>query len=109
MTAQHRSTQLAAQVCQTLETAPDSTLPMTYQQLAEMLALEPPRTVQRVASALEVSATCHLATDRLGVPALQNRLYIYRGSMNPTAGEIAEGVWSSREWRKVRVPATGGS
>ncbi|WP_189470221.1 hypothetical protein [Litchfieldella qijiaojingensis] len=53
MTAQHRNTQLAAQVRQILETAPEEMLPMTYQQLAEMLALEPPRTIHRVALGLE--------------------------------------------------------
>lgn len=53
MTACHRNTQLAAQVRQILETVPESALPMTYQQLAEALALEPPRTIQRVALVLE--------------------------------------------------------
>ncbi|WP_110597932.1 hypothetical protein [Salinicola lusitanus] len=44
---------LPAQVRQLLETAPRQTLPLTYQQLADALALQPPRTIQRVAQALE--------------------------------------------------------
>ena len=44
---------LPAQVRQLLETAPCETLPLTYQQLAEALGLQPPRTIQRVAQALE--------------------------------------------------------
>ena len=44
---------LPAQARQLLETAPRETLPMTYQQLAEALGLQPPRTIQRVAQALE--------------------------------------------------------
>lgn len=36
-----------------LESAPAASLPMTYQQLAEALGLTPPRTIQRVAQALE--------------------------------------------------------
>lgn len=44
---------LAAQVRQLLETLPEERLPITYQQVAEALGLEPPRTIQRVAQALE--------------------------------------------------------
>ncbi|GAB2788572.1 hypothetical protein GCM10027040_13480 [Halomonas shantousis] len=44
---------LPAQARHLLETAPRETLPMTYQQLAEALGLRPPRTIQRVAQALE--------------------------------------------------------
>lgn len=44
---------LPAQIRHLLETAPREALPMTYQQLAEALALRPPRTIQRVALALE--------------------------------------------------------
>ncbi|WFF41745.1 hypothetical protein EVC62_09670 [Salinicola endophyticus] len=36
-----------------LEAAPREALPITYQQLAEALGLQPPRTIQRVAQALE--------------------------------------------------------
>lgn len=47
------SVSLPSQVRQLLETAPRETLPLTYQQLAEALGLQPPRTIQRVAQALE--------------------------------------------------------
>ncbi|AMC99416.1 hypothetical protein LOKO_00320 [Halomonas chromatireducens] len=46
-------TPLAGQVRKVLETAPEAMLPMTYQQLAEALGLKPPRTIQRIAHALE--------------------------------------------------------
>ncbi|PMR81796.1 hypothetical protein [Halomonas urumqiensis] len=44
---------LAAHVRRLLEVTPSSQLPMTYQQVAESLGLAPPRTIQRVAMALE--------------------------------------------------------
>ncbi|MBB3231277.1 hypothetical protein [Halomonas stenophila] len=44
---------LAVRARRVLELAPESLLPMTYQQLAEALGLAPPRTIQRVAQALE--------------------------------------------------------
>ena len=45
--------QLATQARRLLEAAPAATLPMTYQQLGEALGLKPPRTIRRVAQALE--------------------------------------------------------
>ncbi|MGO2131610.1 MAG: hypothetical protein ACTH3D_01745 [Halomonas sp.] len=45
---------LAARARRLLETLPASELPLTYRQLAEALGLEPPRTIQRVAQALEM-------------------------------------------------------
>lgn len=47
------SPSLVSQVRRHFETAPRGTLPLTYQQLAEALGLQPPRTIQRVAQALE--------------------------------------------------------
>ncbi|MGR2739330.1 hypothetical protein ACUY1T_12855 [Billgrantia sp. Q4P2] len=44
---------LPTQARRLLEAAPAASLPMTYQQLAEALGLTPPRTIQRVAQALE--------------------------------------------------------
>ncbi|WP_319022839.1 hypothetical protein [Salinicola avicenniae] len=44
---------LPSRVRQLLETAPRDSLPMTYQQVAEALSLQPPRTIQRVAQVLE--------------------------------------------------------
>lgn len=43
----------AAAVRETLEAAPREKLPMTYQDVADTLGLQPPRTIQRVAQALE--------------------------------------------------------
>ncbi|MFC3285902.1 hypothetical protein [Litchfieldella rifensis] len=70
MTARHRHTQLATQVRHILETVPDSMLPMTYQQLAETLALEPPRTIQRVAQVLEQLMREDAEQDRPFIAAL---------------------------------------
>ncbi|WP_148252579.1 hypothetical protein [Aidingimonas lacisalsi] len=53
MPAYDSETSLATRARRILETAPEAALPMTYQQLAEALGLQPPRTIQRVAQALE--------------------------------------------------------
>lgn len=45
--------ELARRVRQLLEAVPEAALPLTYQQLAEALELTPPRTIRRVALALE--------------------------------------------------------
>ncbi|RTQ99870.1 hypothetical protein [Halomonas nitroreducens] len=45
--------ELPAQARALLERAPEATLPMTYQRLAEALGLTPPQTIRRVARALE--------------------------------------------------------
>ncbi len=47
------SMSLAPAIRQLLLTAPEATLPMTYQQVAQALGLVPPRTIQRVTRALE--------------------------------------------------------
>ncbi|MFG6138037.1 hypothetical protein [Halomonas sp. B23F22_10] len=44
---------LPARARRLLETVPEVELPLTYQRLAEALALTPPRTIRRVALALE--------------------------------------------------------
>jgi len=64
------SSSLPAQVRQFLETAPRETLPMTYQQLAKALALRPPRTIQRVAQALESLMREDAQQDRPFIAAL---------------------------------------
>jgi len=46
-------TPLAARIRHLLGTPPREALPMTYQQVAGALGLEPPRTIQQVALALE--------------------------------------------------------
>ena len=61
---------LAAPVRRILETAPESRLPMTYQQLAEALGLTPPRTIQRVAQALEALMREDAKVERPFVAAL---------------------------------------
>ncbi|GHC37962.1 hypothetical protein [Aidingimonas halophila] len=53
MSACDSDVSLATRARRILETAPETALPMTYQQLAEALGLQPPRTIQRVAQALE--------------------------------------------------------
>lgn len=45
---------LPARTRHLLDAAPAASLPLTYRQLAEALGLTPPRTIQRVAQALEV-------------------------------------------------------
>lgn len=45
--------ELAPRLRKLLEGLPDAALPITYQQAAEALGLTPPRTIQRVALALE--------------------------------------------------------
>ncbi|MCK2184080.1 hypothetical protein [Halomonas getboli] len=44
---------LPARARHLLESAPEAALPLTYQRLAEALELTPPRTIRRVALALE--------------------------------------------------------
>ncbi|MCI0509267.1 hypothetical protein C8E00_102340 [Chromohalobacter marismortui] len=46
---------LVVAVRETLEAAPREKLPLTYQDVADALGLQPPRTIQRVAQALEAS------------------------------------------------------
>ncbi|MCK0769765.1 hypothetical protein [Chromohalobacter canadensis] len=46
---------LAAAVRETLEAVPRERLPMTYQEVADALGLQPPRTIARVTQALETS------------------------------------------------------
>lgn len=55
MTTSSDAPLLAIQARRVLEATPATMLPMTYQQLAEALGLTPPRTIQRVAQALEAT------------------------------------------------------
>lgn len=61
---------LTGQARKLLETTPAATLPMTYQQLAEALELTPPRTIQRVAMALEALMREDAAQGRPFIAAL---------------------------------------
>ncbi|MBR9926148.1 MAG: hypothetical protein GYB28_14275 [Gammaproteobacteria bacterium] len=47
------ATALAPSLRELLATTPSSALPMTYQQAANALGLSPPKTIQRIAQALE--------------------------------------------------------
>ena len=49
---------------------PDAALPITYRQAAEALGLSPPRTIQRVAQALETLMREAVAADRPMIAAL---------------------------------------
>ncbi|MDY7114882.1 hypothetical protein RAN53_00840 [Halomonas sp. SSL-5] len=49
---------------------PDAALPITYRQAAEALGLSPPRTIQRVAQALETLMREDVAADRPMIAAL---------------------------------------
>ncbi|WP_027966075.1 hypothetical protein [Halomonas halocynthiae] len=75
--------ELAARVRQVLEKQPVAELPLTYRQLAEQLALEPPRTIQRVAQALEVLMHEDAAAGRPFIAAL---VVSQRGEGAPAPG-----------------------
>ncbi len=94
---------LAERVRQTLATFPEQSLPLTYQQLADSLGLQPPNTIHRVAMALEqlmredaaaerpFAAALVISRARNGLPApgffnLATRLDRYDG---PESGDDA--------------------
>ncbi|MGP8291044.1 hypothetical protein ACT3OH_12345 [Vreelandella zhanjiangensis] len=76
-------TDVATAVRQLLATAPEKTLPMTYQQVAAALGLTPPRTIQRVAQALEQLMRDDAASHRPFIAAL---VVSRRGENMPAAG-----------------------
>lgn len=61
---------LAARLRTLLVGAPEAQLPLTYQQAAEALGLAPPRTIQRVALALEALMREDVAAGRPMIAAL---------------------------------------
>ncbi|MBR9879938.1 MAG: hypothetical protein GYB17_10600 [Gammaproteobacteria bacterium] len=61
---------LAPRLRALLESLPDSALPITYQQAAEALGLTPPRTIRRVAEALEITMREDVAAERPLIAAL---------------------------------------
>lgn len=63
-------TDLAPRLRELLEGLPDDRLPITYQQAAEALGLTPPRTIQRVALALEALMRADVAAGRSLIAAL---------------------------------------
>ncbi|MFP4138651.1 MAG: hypothetical protein ACLFSR_09845 [Halomonas sp.] len=61
---------LAPRLRALLEQLPDEALPITYRQAAEALGLAPPRTIQRVAQALEALMREDVAAGRPLIAAL---------------------------------------
>ncbi|TDR50766.1 hypothetical protein DFP85_12250 [Halomonas ventosae] len=61
---------LASRLRELLRSLPDERLPITYQQAAEALGLPPPRTIQRVALALEALMREDVAAGRPMIAAL---------------------------------------
>lgn len=76
-------TDVATTVRQLLTTAPEETLPMTYQQVAASLGLIPPRTIQQVAQALEQLMRDDAAAHQPFIAAL---VVSRRGEGMPAAG-----------------------
>ncbi|MGP9666170.1 hypothetical protein ACT3TY_16300 [Halomonas sp. AOP22-C1-8] len=76
-------TDVATAVRQLLTTAPEKTLPITYQQVAAALGLTPPRTIQRVAQALEQLMRDDAAAHQPFIAAL---VVSRRGDNMPAAG-----------------------
>ncbi|MDN3524704.1 hypothetical protein QWY79_05420 [Halomonas sabkhae] len=74
---------LADRVRQVLENAPEAALPLTYRRLAEVLALTPPRTIQRVTTALEILMRDDVQQGRPMIAAL---VISQRGEGLPAAG-----------------------
>ncbi|MCW4152792.1 hypothetical protein OM427_25075 [Halomonas sp. 18H] len=74
---------LAGRVRQVLENAPEAALPLTYRQLAEALGLTPPRTIQRVTTALEQLMAEDVAAGR---PMLAALVVSQRGEGLPAEG-----------------------
>ncbi|MGM0825056.1 MAG: hypothetical protein ACQEUY_10075 [Pseudomonadota bacterium] len=70
MTQTDTDTALADQIRALLTDKPSAELPMTYQQVAKALGLEPPRTIQRVAQAIEQLMEEDVAAGRPMISAL---------------------------------------
>ncbi|MBB3332314.1 hypothetical protein BDK63_003208 [Halomonas campaniensis] len=64
------ATELAPRLRTLLEQLPEDAVPITYQQAAEALGLTPPRTIQRVALALEALMREDVAAGRPLIAAL---------------------------------------
>lgn len=80
---------LAERARRVLESAPETQLPLTYRQLAEALGLEPPRTIQRVARALEVLMR---EDAKAGRPLIAALVVSRRGEGLPASGFFALAV-----------------
>ncbi|MCO7248123.1 hypothetical protein [Halomonas sp. Mc5H-6] len=80
---------IAKQVRALLANAPRDALPMTYQQVANALGLTPPRTIQRVAQALEQLMEEDVAVGRPMVAAL---VVSRQGAGLPASGFFEQAV-----------------
>lgn len=80
---------LASQVRSVLTHAPAHLLPMTYQQVAKALGLTPPRTIARVAQALEQLMEEDVAAGR---PMVASLVVSRRGDKLPAAGFFEKAV-----------------
>lgn len=89
MTQHDTHTTIAQQVRALLANAPRDALPMTYQQVANALGLTPPRTIQRVAQALEQLMEEDVAAGRPMVAAL---VVSRQGAGLPAAGFFERAV-----------------
>ncbi|APE30377.1 hypothetical protein BOX17_05040 [Halomonas aestuarii] len=68
--ASHADPELVSRLRALLTGLPDAAVPITYQQAAEALGLSPPRTIQRVALALEALMREDVAAGRPMIAAL---------------------------------------
>lgn len=89
MTQRDTHSAIASQVRALLANAPRDALPMTYQQVASALGLTPPRTIQRVAQALEQLMEEDVAAGRPMIAAL---VVSRRGDNLPAAGFFEQAV-----------------
>ncbi|KPQ21092.1 hypothetical protein [Halomonas sp. HL-93] len=80
---------IATQVRTLLASMPSAALPITYQQLASALGLMPPRTIQRVAQALEQLMKEDVAAGRPMIAAL---VVSRRGDGLPAPGFFQQAV-----------------
>ncbi|MEG3081012.1 hypothetical protein R3F64_14195 [Halomonas sp. 5021] len=89
MTQHDTYTTMAKQVRTLLVNAPRDALPMTYQQVANALGLTPPRTIQRVAQALEQLMEEDVAA---GQPMVAALVVSRQGAGLPAAGFFDQAV-----------------
>jgi hypothetical protein len=89
MTQRDTHSDIATQVRALLVSTPSDALPMTYQQVAQALGLLPPRTIQRVAWALEQLMEEDVCAERPMIAAL---VVSRRGDDLPAAGFFARAV-----------------
>ncbi|MBR2515546.1 MAG: hypothetical protein IKE45_16330 [Halomonas sp.] len=89
MTQRDINAALAPQVRSLLLSTPSAELPMTYQQVAIALGLTPPRTIQRVAKALEQLMEEDVAA---GQPMIAALVVSRRGDHLPAAGFFEQAV-----------------